>query len=186
MTTRLTRLQRRELREKQLRKVRGALALSALIASFLFLYQPHHITLPKFELRTKANAQSTRLVTPIPLDDYLQALRPTATPMPTATPVPTIDPQLDAYSYDVAGAIRRIWGKDASVGLAISSCESGIDANKYHINDDGSIDFGPMQINTVHGVFLDPEANIREGYKLYLEQGLTPWYSSQPCWQSKI
>ncbi|MDE1866460.1 MAG: hypothetical protein KGI08_01960 [Thaumarchaeota archaeon] len=106
----------------------------------------------------------------------------TVTPIvePTATPTPT------PYSFDTQKEIRTVWGKDARIGLAIASCESGANPDKYNINSDGTIDFSVFQINTVHGVILDPRENIRFAYKLFLEQGTTPWNSSKACWGTKI
>jgi hypothetical protein len=98
--------------------------------------------------------------------------------LPTVTPTP--------YQYDTEGAIKRIWGKDYKIGLAISSCESGTNPDKYNVNTDGSIDFSVFQINTVHGIILDPEENIRYAYSLYQEQNTTPWNSSKKCWEAKL
>lgn len=96
------------------------------------------------------------------------------------TPTPTPE------NFDVITKIKNIWGKDANIGLAIASCESHLNKNAYHINNDGTIDFSVFQINTVHTAILDPQENIKYAYNLYLQQGTTPWNSSKKCWEAKL
>ncbi len=60
----------------------------------------------------------------------------------------------------------------------------------YNVNNNGSIDLGIMQINSVHfalatklGYDLTKEEdNIKFGQYLYFNFGTEPWYSSKSCW----
>lgn len=60
----------------------------------------------------------------------------------------------------------------------------------YHINTDGSLDIGIMEINSVNfiqatklGYDLTKESdNIAFGRWLYANRGTEPWYSSKSCW----
>lgn len=133
-----------------------------------------------------ANQQTSKNVyKPTSIQTVLPTVQPTVVvEQVTLTEAPSPTPS--GYHYDATAAIKRIWGKDAPIGLAISSCESGTNPDKYHINDNGTIDFSVFQINTVHGTILDPEENIRFAYQLFLQQGTTPWNSSKHCWGSKL
>lgn len=62
-------------------------------------------------------------------------------------------------------------------------CESGGRPNATHLNNDGSMDYGLMQINSIHrkrvggdlNALLDPETNVRVAHDIFVEQGFTPW-----------
>lgn len=105
----------------------------------------------------------------------------TPTPSMTANGV-----EGETYKFDVVGQIKKIWGKDANIGIAIASCESGLRTNAYNINSNGTLDFSVFQINTVHGAILDPIENITYAYKLFTDQGTNPWNSSKHCWEAKL
>lgn len=78
----------------------------------------------------------------------------------------------------------------------IINCESG--GKQYakngqinvHVNADGTVDLGAMQINSVNfagatklGLDLTKEAdNIAYGKYLFANRGSEPWYSSKSCW----
>lgn len=77
------------------------------------------------------------------------------------------------------------FGKDCRLALAIQRAENAQGRCEiYHYNNDGSLDWGYFQINTVHlhrsdlnlRDLLDCKANIDFAHKLYLEKGgFTPW-----------
>jgi len=79
----------------------------------------------------------------------------------------------------------RKFGADCRLALAIQRAENPAGKCEiYHYNQDGSLDWGYFQINTVHlkraGVnlrdLLDCKANIDFAYQLYRESGgFTPW-----------
>jgi hypothetical protein len=75
--------------------------------------------------------------------------------------------------------IRRIFGKDAKMALAISWAENGTRAcNRTHINKDKSIDVGVFQLNSVHspkGNLYDCLENIRIAKAIFKRQGWSPW-----------
>lgn len=87
--------------------------------------------------------------------------------------------------------IKKIWGRDAYIGIAIATCESGLRSNAFNgSNSDGTWDAGTFQINRIHGwtkeQLFDPIANAGIAYAKFVEQGTGPWYSSKHCWEGKI
>jgi len=76
------------------------------------------------------------------------------------------------------------FGPACRVALAIQRAENAKGSCEiYHYNSDGTLDWGYLQINTVHlkraGVnlrdLLDCRANIDFAYALYQERGFAPW-----------
>lgn len=77
------------------------------------------------------------------------------------------------------------FGSDCRLALAIQRAENPKgNCEIYHYNNDGTLDWGYFQINTVHltrpGLnlrdLLDCKANIDFAYQLYVEKrGFTPW-----------
>lgn len=76
------------------------------------------------------------------------------------------------------------FGSACRVALAIQRAENARGACEvYHYNNDGTLDWGYFQINTVHlsrpGLnlrdLLDCRANIDFAYQLYRERGFQPW-----------
>jgi hypothetical protein len=159
-------------------------------------------TLP---MKTRRNRQNRRpILTPIILvlalicfiHTHLLAgpVRPvvhaqTTLPAVAVHPAPTTTPQPAALSERDANIaiIRKVWGTDWQIGVAIADCESGLraDAVNRH-NTDRSIDVGLFEVNSVHGwseqQMLSPVANAGYAYAIYRQQGTTPWLSSEGCW----
>lgn len=81
--------------------------------------------------------------------------------------------------------IRKVWGKDAKIGLELARCESGYRTRATNINKNGSKDEGVFQINSIHKMpdMLNATANILYAYTKFLQQGVQPWYSSNSCHQ---
>lgn len=102
---------------------------------------------------------------------------------PTKFIVPSLNPNLTEREQNIQ-LIKKIWGSDASIGLAIARCESGYRTHAENRNTNGTIDQGVFQINSVHNLpeMENAVANILEGYRLYVEQGTAPWNSSKSCW----
>jgi hypothetical protein len=76
----------------------------------------------------------------------------------------------------------KYFGEVAPRAKKIITCESGGNPNAYHKNNNGSSDYGLMQINSIHikrigdlNKLYDPETNIRIGSEIYNEQGFRPW-----------
>lgn len=86
-------------------------------------------------------------------------------------------------SLTVETMIKRTFGKDAAMALAISHAENGTrQCDRFHVNNDKSIDAGVFQINSIHmtkGYTLkdltDCKKNIEIAKQLYDKQGWTPW-----------
>lgn len=82
--------------------------------------------------------------------------------------------------------IKKIWGKDQNIGLALARCESGYKTTAIS----STADFGLFQISHIHSLDKDdlfnPVANTLVAYKMWQEQGLTPWFSSRNCWSNLI
>ena len=100
---------------------------------------------------------------------------------------PTINPNIDE-KIQIQDLIRRIWGKDAYIGLAIARAESGYRPNAINHNTNGTYDIGVFQINSVHNMpdMEDVVANISYAYTLFLSQGTTPWNSSKTEWSKNL
>lgn len=71
--------------------------------------------------------------------------------------------------------IKEVFGKDADEALLIAKCESGIRAEAYNTNTNGSVDVGVFQINSVHGVrakwLTNWKVNVEVAHQLFTEQG---------------
>ena len=76
------------------------------------------------------------------------------------------------------------FGKDCRVALAIFRAESGLSPNAISVNKDGSVDFGCMQINSIHLKNIDTSHvnllncrdNIDVAYKIFkLHNSFTAW-----------
>lgn len=78
------------------------------------------------------------------------------------------------------------FGSDCKMALAIAKTENGTwQCDRYNINPNGTLDWGLFQINTVHlknidlKSLLDCKANVEYAYKLFKDQGWTPWVAYQ-------
>ena len=71
------------------------------------------------------------------------------------------------------------FGKDSQDALKVFKCESGLRPDAVGHNTNGSSDYGIAQINSIHSVpgrfLLDWRTNIDIAYKIFSEQGWTPW-----------
>lgn len=73
----------------------------------------------------------------------------------------------------------NVFGKDCVTALAIFRAESGMNNKAINANKDGSVDFGCMQINSVHFKTIDVskinllncQDNIDVAYKIFKQQG---------------
>lgn len=111
------------------------------------------------------------------MKSYARTVNPEPTPPPLAP-----QPELESNTM----LIKKIWGKDAKIGIAIARCESGLRSDAKHFNTNKTWDEGVFQVNTVHGMpdMFNPTANILYAYSLYRNQGNSPWLSSKKCWSS--
>ena len=68
--------------------------------------------------------------------------------------------------------------------IRVAQCESHLNPDALNKNTNGTFDVGIFQINTVHGQknMTDFVKNIDYGFKLFQEQGFSPWLSSAKCW----
>lgn len=70
-------------------------------------------------------------------------------------------------------------------------CESSDKTNAIHYNKNGTVDTGPLQINSVHKPqmealgydYYDWRDSVRYGVLLASTSGLKPWDSSSKCWR---
>lgn len=125
---------------------------------------------------TSSNAP-VKCVSPIARADF--SVKPTPTP---AIKLPEL--ALATEREQNMEIIKRIWGKDAYLGLAIARAESGYRSNAIDKDSDGTEDQGVFQINSIHNIpnMFDATANIAYAYSLYLREGTTPWNSSKHNW----
>jgi Lysozyme like domain len=88
------------------------------------------------------------------------------------------DRQVAAAVY--GGGFR---GSELPTAVAVALAESGGDPHITHRNSNGSVDYGLMQINSIHSQILaagrwdDPTSNAKMGYQIYVDAGkkFTPW-----------
>ena len=87
-------------------------------------------------------------------------------------------------SLPVEGQIRRIFGKDAQIALAVSQAENGSRAcdRVSRPNRDGSVDIGVFQVNSnAHKAKATPDelkdclTNIKVAKQIYDKSGWFPW-----------
>jgi len=126
-----------------------------------------------------AVSKEGKYLSPIPDNAYASTIKPTPTPgLPELASLPMREQNMDT--------IKRIWGKDAYIGLAIAKAESGYRSNAIDNDSDGTQDQGVFQINSIHNIpgMFDAVANISYAYSLYLREGTTPWNSSKHNWEN--
>lgn len=79
-----------------------------------------------------------------------------------------------------------------SILKKIAYCESRFDPLAINFNKNGSVDFGPLQINSIHkpemknmGLHYDDwHDSIDFGIYLFQKNGAAPWHASEFCWFS--
>ena len=116
------------------------------------------------------------VISPLPDSGYsfsVQAMEPTPTPEnPSKT-------EIIAY-------IAKVWENEGVYEQARAiSCfvsESGLRADAYNFNANGTWDVGPAQLNSIHGlpddVVYNPYKNIDYAYKLWKRRGWQSWYGN--------
>lgn len=84
-----------------------------------------------------------------------------------------IEELLCAEKYD--------WNCEIMSAIAKEESRQRCDINNAGLNRNGSIDYGVLQINSVHNFdynqIYDCEYNIERGYKIWLSQGYRAWSS---------
>ena len=98
---------------------------------------------------------------------------------------PTI--KVDPVEKDLTPIEKYICEKfgiyDCKIMIAIAKAESGMKADAFHINSNGTIDVGIFQINSSHfaqkgcslSEAVDPLKNIDCAYSIYKASGITAW-----------
>jgi hypothetical protein len=80
------------------------------------------------------------------------------------------------------------FGPDCKIALAIFRAESGLNAKAINVNKNGSVDFGCMQINSIHLSNIDTSSinllncrdNIDVAYKIFSQQkNFSAWAAFQ-------
>jgi hypothetical protein len=113
---------------------------------------------------------------------------PVELPLNGATSFESADMPRDTIDRDrsetIEDKIRRVFGKDADMAVAIAKAESGLNEKSVSKpNRNGSIDRGIFQINSVHlwrvggdsSKLLDRDTNIAVAYEIFKEQNWIPW-----------
>lgn len=125
-----------------------------------------------------AELEHAHFVSPIPMDSYVvyaeEKKQPTLAPM-------------SEREANIA-LIKKIWGKDSYIGLAIARAESGYRTLAENHNTNGTVDEGIFQVNSIHGMpeMFNAVANVSYAYSLYLKQGTNPWNSSKHNWENEL
>lgn len=106
---------------------------------------------------------------------------------PKTSPEEALEAQNDQFGHRLTAYQQYAcnkFGRDCRIALAVQRAENPRGACEiYHYNNDGTLDWGYFQINTVHlkraGVnlrdLLDCKANIDFAHQLYTERGFQPW-----------
>ena len=108
------------------------------------------------------------------------------------------DKEITPIEKTLDGEIDRLSVKfsvSSSTVREIIKCESSMYGSAIHINNDGSRDWGFLQVNDrYHKASMDRLGlditnqwdSLEFGFILMHEQGLAPWIWSKPCWKDKI
>lgn len=106
------------------------------------------------------------------------AMQKTVYKLPELAPLPERETNI--------ALIKKVWGKDSKLGLAIARAESGYQTKVVNYNTNGTVDQGVFQVNSVHEMpeMDDAVANISYAYTMFLKQGTTPWDSSKIHWST--
>jgi len=105
-----------------------------------------------------------------PTYTYVEPVSVTSTPTPTPSKVDVLKEIVNEFDDQDIQTVLTI--------LRVANCESGFNWDALNVNDDGSTDHGPMQLNSVHkhrGDIENWEKNVKIAKEIYLEQGFTPW-----------
>src|SRR5581483_10632598 len=110
--------------------------------------------------------------------DFAQGVAYAEEKIASPSAVPTLNPDIPEREQNI-DLIKKIWGQDKELGLAIARCESGYRTHATHQNTNSTLDQGIFQINSVHGMpeMENAVANISYAYGIYLKQGTNPWTS---------
>lgn len=112
-------------------------------------------------------------------------------PTVSFTFVPTIH-----YSspITVQSEVHRLslkYGQNEQLVEKIIACEGRMyPKNTLHYNTNGTVDKGPLQINSVHTAEMEKlgldinnwQDSLEYGFILLKEEGLSPWSASKTCW----
>lgn len=103
---------------------------------------------------------------------------PTASPSPTATPKPEPTPKPETPKQEIIDLIVEVFGEDAPDAFNVLFCENrNLNPNATNHNNNGTIDRGLFQINSIHGgeEMFDPETNVKKAKAIFDKQGWRPW-----------
>jgi|ERR1035437_10314498 hypothetical protein len=83
----------------------------------------------------------------------------------------------------IVNEIYTVFGKDAPDAFKVLSCENhALNPNAQNYNNNGTVDIGIMQINSVHNVpgkyLYDWRTNISVGYQIFKDSGWGAWTCS--------
>lgn len=118
------------------------------------------------------------------LADKVRAANEFASPLPSAKLVEIeipkyIEKEVYVLPQNVVDFIEMLWGDEAGDAIKVFTCESRLNPSVEHWNNNGSVDTGVAQINSVHGInqkwLRDYRINLLVAYKLWQEQGWRPW-----------
>lgn len=117
---------------------------------------------------------------PRPLISPIASVKEVEAQEPTPTPILSQKEQINKE-------IKDVFGEQAELAKHVAFCESSLNPEATHKNNDGTIDVGLFQINSIHNQktedMLNYKKNIEYAYKLFLNQGLQPWISSEDCYK---
>lgn len=101
---------------------------------------------------------------------------------------PIVQQVVSEINYDELNSIEKMicdkWGLyDCKVAIAIAKSESGLREQAWNANNNGTLDLGVFQVNSVHWdkdgcsmkELLDAKKNIDCAYSIYEAQGWHPW-----------
>lgn len=83
---------------------------------------------------------------------------------------------------EIAEYIIDKFGDHAQLALSIAKAESHLNCDAIGVNTNGSVDFGVMQINSVHmkkgyrlSELADCKKNVDIAFEIFEQQGFNPW-----------
>lgn len=97
-----------------------------------------------------------------------------------------VETEFDSEKHEILAYIVEKFGEDSADAITlVRKCEnSTFDQTRTNHNNNGSVDYGVFQINSIHTARFGEEfktdwkANVDVAYEIFSEQGWSPWACS--------
>jgi hypothetical protein len=99
-------------------------------------------------------------------------------------PIISVAAQEQKFDTDIEKYICNKWGPyDCKIAIAVARTESGLREDAFHVNDNGTFDYGTFQINSCHSKqpgcsmkeIVDQYKNVDCAYSIWQSSGWDAW-----------